>query len=426
MADKPVCFMITPIGELGSEIRQNADDLRELLIKPVMELYGFTVLRGDHRSEAGQIDIDVIRAVQEADLCIADLSLPNANVYYEFGRRDETGKPLILMKAKGSGDLPVDVATRRYIEYDLDSRKGLIDAREQLKNFIEPIVQKGFESRGTGASLSELAEILSRIERKMDRLSKAKDERPPLPPDIIDDDTDPIDLLQYALRQGNIPLAERAMQTLSYKMNHFRWLDQVVEQVAGIGSVTAGDLLIEHAVEFMDHVDSFKDKLDYVSYLVSNLNRTDRELENRELVEYLCNSLKSISENEDVDLRIQIYNQLNRLYYGIYSATGDIIWINKAIDELHIALDIREDKSFLHYNLATCYKKIGEDEDLQLALQHVLRCIELDGDKLDNDHIVLACELMIILEDERLSDYLDILDQINPIKAQLLRSKKKH
>ena len=96
----PNCFIISPIGESGSETRQNADDLRDLIIKPVLESFGFTVIRGDHRSEAGQIDIDVIRAVQESDLCIVDLSLPNTNVFYEFGRRDETGKPLILLKQK--------------------------------------------------------------------------------------------------------------------------------------------------------------------------------------------------------------------------------------------------------------------------------------------------------------------------------------
>ena len=73
----PVCFIISPIGESGSETRRNADDLRDLLIKPVLEPLGFEVVRGDHRSDAGQIDIDVIRAVQEADLCIADISLPN-------------------------------------------------------------------------------------------------------------------------------------------------------------------------------------------------------------------------------------------------------------------------------------------------------------------------------------------------------------
>ena len=59
---------------------------------------------------------------------------------------------------------------------------------------------------------------------------------------------------------------------------------------------------------------AFKEKVDYVGCLVSNLNRTDRELENLDLVEKLCDILKAISDNEEVKYRIQIYNQLNRLY----------------------------------------------------------------------------------------------------------------
>lgn len=419
------CFLITPIGETGSEIRRNADDLRDLIIKPVLESFGFSVLRGDHRSEAGQIDIDVIRAVQESDLCIADLTMQNANVFYEFGRRDETGKPLILLKAKGSEELPVDVATRRYIEYDLDSRRGIIDACEQLRNFVEPIVQKGFESSGTGASLSELAEILRRVERKVDRLSQSESKKTDFRSgeEDFDDDTNPVDLLNYSLRQKNISLAERAMHSLSYRMEHFRWLDQVVEQVAAIGSVSAGDLLIENAVEFIDHAESFKDKVDYIGCLVSNLNRTDRELENLELLEKLCNSLKAISDNEEAKYRIQIHNQLNRLYHGIYTSTKDIQWINKAIDELHEAISISDRANYLYYNLATCLRSRNEDGDKQLALEHVLHCIQLDGSDMDDDHIELACELMHDLDDERLSEYLDILGQINPIKAKLLRSR---
>lgn len=385
-------------------------------------------MRGDHRSEAGQIDIDVIRAVQESDLCIADLSMPNANVFYEFGRRDETAKPLILLKAKGSNDLSVDVATRRYIEYDLDSRRGLIDAREQLKNFVEPIVQKGFDSSGTGASLSELAEILRRVERKVDRLSQSEKRKTGVKVDVDntvdgDNNVNPVDLLNYSLQQRNLPLAERAMHLLSFRMDRLRWLDQVVEQVAALGSVSAGDILIENAEEFIDRTESFNDKVDYIGCLVSNLNRTDRELDHLELVEKLCNSLKAVSENEDVELRIQIHNQLNRLYHGIYGTTQDKKWINKAIAELRDALSISEQKNYLHYNIAICLRNRDDDGDAELALEHIMRCIELDNGDIDNDHIVLACEIMYSLDDERLSDYLNILDRINPIKAKLLHSK---
>jgi tetratricopeptide (TPR) repeat protein len=205
-------------------------------------------------------------------------------------------------------------------------------------------------------------------------------------------------------------------------MEHFRWLDQVVEQVAAMGSTSAGNLLIENAVEFFDHTESFKDKVDYVGGLVSYLNSSDRELENLELVESLCNSLRSISEHVEAEDRIRIPNQLNRLYYGIYTTTKDGKWLEKAIDELREVLRISECKGYLHYNLALCLRARGEDGDVDLALTHALRCIELDGEDTDTDHIELACTLMHTLNDERLSEYLDLLEQVNPIKAELLRS----
>lgn len=429
----PSCFLITPIGESGSETRRNADDLRDLLIKPVLESFGFTVLRGDHRSDAGQIDIDVIRAVQESDLCIADVSIHNANVFYELGRRDETGKPLILIKSKGSDELPVDVATRRYIEYDLDSRhglrRGLIEAREQLINFVEPIVKNGFESSGTGASLAELAEILRRVERKIDSIEKkgvSKGDYPimgSISGKVNPDKVDPVDLLNYSMSQRNIPMAEEAMHMLSSRLEHYRWLDQVVEQVAAIGSVSAGDLLIENAIDFIDHTESFKDKTDYLGCLVSNLNRTDRELDNLDLVEQLCKTLKLTSENERVEDRVQIFNQLNRLYHGVFASTGDEQWINKAIDELKDAIDLCKEEDFLYYNLAVCFKARGRDGDQEVALQYALHALELDGDKLDDDHVELVCELMHHLNDERLSEYLSMLEQVNPLKAKLLCSR---
>lgn len=422
----PTCFIISPIGESGSEIRRNADDLRDLIIRPVLEPFGFTVVRGDHRSEAGQIDIDVIRAVQESDLCVIDISLPNPNVYYEFGRRDETGKPLILLKAKGSGELPVDIATRRYIEYDLDDRRGLIDSMEQLRNFVKPVVENGFESSGTGASLSELAEVLKRIERKIDRMGTPSSAGTVTPNvEAMDDDVNPTDMFKLAMRQKNIPMAERAMETLSYRMDKQRWLDFVVEQVAALGSRKAGDIMIENALYFMDVTESFKDKLDYLGCLVSNLNRTDREIENLQLVEEVCESLIATCGDEPVEIHVGIYNQMNRLYHGIYGSTRDKQWLEKALGVLQKALKLREDLNYIHYNLGLCLKARDKNNDIQEALQHFLRCVELDHaiEKKDADHLESLCEVLHRLSDPRLYDYLDQLEMVNRVKAQLLRSR---
>ena len=97
----------------------------------------------------------VIKNIQEADICICDISEPNPNVYYESGRRDETGKPVVLLKKKGTAQSPVDIATRRYIEYEWEGRYGIRDAQDHIRSMVGPMIEQGFEDSGKGATLRD-------------------------------------------------------------------------------------------------------------------------------------------------------------------------------------------------------------------------------------------------------------------------------
>src|SRR5262245_21930030 len=102
MSDKPrTCFVVSPIGADGSEVRTNANDFLDLLVEPALEKYGFLVTRADRIAQPTAITTDIVKLVQEADLCIIDLTNNNPNVFYECGRRHETGKPFIQMVQKG-------------------------------------------------------------------------------------------------------------------------------------------------------------------------------------------------------------------------------------------------------------------------------------------------------------------------------------
>lgn len=427
---KAVCFLISPIGDSGSETRQRADDVRDGIVRPVMDVFGIELVRGDHHSDAGQIDVDVIRSVQEAELCIADLSQPNPNVYYELGRRDETGKPIILIKEKNSPALPVDIGTRRYVEYDLSSARGMIDAVAQLKSFVEPFMKEGFQHGGGSTSLAELGEMLRRLERKVDKLSQNRSAavvptvQPQVPERII---SDPMTALKLAIHQRNIPVAEQAMDVLRLRMDTLKFLDQVVTQVANIGSVKAGDILIENAQSFIDSDFSLADKLAYVACLINNISRTDREREQLELAEQLCGTMCILTKDGTDEQRIEPYNQLNFIYYGVYLNSRDeedIPYLYKARECLDKALEIAE-FPYLHNNYASVEYNFPESEGpehLESAREHILRCLEMD-EQPNASHLELAYKIFTALHDSGASDYLEQLELINPDKAQLLRLK---
>src|SRR5688572_29391938 len=102
------CFVISPIGQDGSDVRKGADDLFDLIIEPALERFDFKVVRGDKVTTSSSITEDVIKRIQNSELCVIDLTGHNPNVFYECGRRHETAKPFILMKRKGE-EIPFDL-----------------------------------------------------------------------------------------------------------------------------------------------------------------------------------------------------------------------------------------------------------------------------------------------------------------------------
>lgn len=416
--NKYTCFVISPIGKEGTDVYQDYKDLLDLIITPALEVYDMKVMRGDHAIMEDKIDTSVIKNIQDADICICDITEPNPNVYYELGRRDETGKPVMLLKRKGSSSNPVDIANRRYFEYDWDSRYGVREAQRSIREFVESLVEQGFEARGKSATLGDIAETLGRLERKLDRLSGGTGSTLSAVPPVIDrskggegsaDDTDPLTLFRYALMKRNVPLAENAMVRLQYRMEETTFYDVVVEQVASMGSDVAGKMLMDKAEEFFDNsAVSFKKKTEYLGCLVNYLSRRDKEEEGIDLILKLCEQLENEADGEDPENIVQIYNQQNRLYYGMYTNTDNTEWLDKAIEALNKALKISPEE-FIYFNLSICYKSYGDetqDKDYyEKARDAIDACLERDK-KEDPDHLKKACQIYAELDDPRLEDML--------------------
>ena len=421
---KYTCFVISPIGDEGTELHEEYQDLFDLIIVPALEVFDMEVKRGDHFVTDDKIDASVIKNIQDADICICDISIPNPNVYYELGRRDETGKPILLLKKKGTAQSPVDIATRRYFEYEWDGRHAIREAQEHIRDFVRPLIEQGFVSRGNSATLGDIAESISRLERKIDRIgTKSGYAGSAAPVPSSTDQTDPRDKFKYALMQKNIPMAEEAMGQLQYRMEKLNFYDQVVEQVAALGSNIAGEMMIAEAGEFFDSDMTFKQKIEYLACLVTYANQTDKEEQIFDIAESAFHILEKQTDGEDPKIVIQLYNQQNRLYFGLFANTRNPDWMTRAVAALKKAIAISP-SDFLYYNLSTCYYSYAnstQDSDAMLdAKEAIEKCLSLDGDEVDKDHLSLACKIYANLGDPKYDDMLDQLQQIDPIGAMVL------
>jgi hypothetical protein len=89
----PICFMVMPFqtkpvtrAREGAPSELDCDRLWDLIFRPLLEELGYLPIRADLESSSVIVK-DMLNRLRHADLVLADLSLPNGNVYYELGIR---------------------------------------------------------------------------------------------------------------------------------------------------------------------------------------------------------------------------------------------------------------------------------------------------------------------------------------------------
>lgn len=118
------------------------DDVYERTIRSATEDADLDVIRADEETLGGIIHKPMYERLLLAEIVIADLTLANANVFYELGiRHAARPRSTILIYAKSS-QLPFDIAPIRAVPYELDdggnlSEKHAIALREALSERLE-------------------------------------------------------------------------------------------------------------------------------------------------------------------------------------------------------------------------------------------------------------------------------------------------
>ncbi len=131
-------FIVRPFGT-----QQGIDfnDVSDRLISPALKRLNIVGGTTEVIAWAGNIRVDMFERLALADIVIADISIHNANVFYELGiRHSLRPRTTILIRARATArpeatEVPFDLKTDRYLEYDADkpgeAQQLLADALEQ-------------------------------------------------------------------------------------------------------------------------------------------------------------------------------------------------------------------------------------------------------------------------------------------------------
>jgi tetratricopeptide (TPR) repeat protein len=118
----PHAFVVMPFGrKQGPDGRWiDFNSVYNDLIKPALLEAGFEPFRADEEAVSGDILTDMFQELLLADLVIADLSIDNANVFYELGVRHSLRKRGLVHIQSGRAYLPFDIFNVRTVPYRLD------------------------------------------------------------------------------------------------------------------------------------------------------------------------------------------------------------------------------------------------------------------------------------------------------------------
>ena len=134
---RPHAFVIMPFGKKkgadGSIYDFNA--IYSQLIQPALEAAGFEPFRADEATASGDILTDMFQELLLADLCIADMSIDNANVFYELGIRHAFRKRGVVHIQAGRAYMPFDVFNVRTIPYHITT-EGVPDPASLEKDKV--------------------------------------------------------------------------------------------------------------------------------------------------------------------------------------------------------------------------------------------------------------------------------------------------
>ena len=120
------CFVIQPFD--GGKFDKRFKDV----YKPALENADITPYRVDQDPEV-QVPVETIEErIENSDLCLADITTDNPNVWYELGYAFAKNRPVIMVCGKERKGYPFDIQHRSVISYSSDSSSDFEELKDKI------------------------------------------------------------------------------------------------------------------------------------------------------------------------------------------------------------------------------------------------------------------------------------------------------
>jgi tetratricopeptide (TPR) repeat protein len=155
-------FIIRPFGKKldGKDQEIDFDEVARVLISPALDAIGAEGRETLDIIKSGNIRTDMFRRLLTADLVVADLSIHNANVFYELGIRHALRNHGTLMLRCSADAFPFDLQTDRYFTYDRKDPAASLQKLTETLQAITAEIAKDYTAKDSPvfASLPNLEE----------------------------------------------------------------------------------------------------------------------------------------------------------------------------------------------------------------------------------------------------------------------------
>ena len=145
------CFVIQPFD--GGAFDKRYDDI----LIPAIEAAGLTPYRVD-RDPTVSIPIEKIEEeIRRSNICLADISTNNPNVWFELGYAFAAGKEVVLVcKFDSQPKFPFDIQHRSITQYKTDAPSDFEELKDKISHRLRALLAKE-ERLGKIGNISSIA-----------------------------------------------------------------------------------------------------------------------------------------------------------------------------------------------------------------------------------------------------------------------------